>query len=125
MKTLEEQLQDLNLYINKLKRIVMNESSFSLGNTRIVSRARIDDVICCMQASYPKDYTDFVKRNGTKKLQTYLCFQQLLAVSTKKFVLSSGHYSVDYAKFMSVINTLVQTMTREMKMVIEDSSFKL
>ena len=96
MKTLEEQIRDFNLYLNKLKRVVSTEKSFSFGNVKIVSKAKIDDVICCIQSSYPSDYKDYVKRNGVKSLQTYLYYQQVLNIATKKFILSSGHYQVDF-----------------------------
>ena len=125
MKTLEEQLEDLNTYLKKLKRVITTECSLNLGKTKIVNRARIDDVLCCIQASYPEDYTDFVKRNGIKKLETYLCFQQLLSVATKKFLFSSKHYSINYPYLESLIKTFMQTAKKEMKTVIEDSSFKL
>ena len=125
MKTLDEQLQDLKLYLNKLKRIVTNESSFSLGNKRIISKARVDDIVCCVQANYPDDYTEYVKRNGIKSLQSHLCYQQLLAVVTKKFILSPNHYLIDFARFMSLLNMLVQTMEKEKVRVVNDNSFKL
>ena len=125
MKTLDEQLQDLKLYLIKLKRIVTNESSFSLGNKRIISKARVDDIVCCVQANYPDDYTEYVKRNGIKSLQSHLCYQQLLAVVTKKFILSPNHYLIDFARFMSLLNMLVQTMEKEKVRVVNDNSFKL
>lgn len=125
METLEEQLQKLNLYLNKLKRIVSTEKTFSFGNVRIVSKAKIDDIICCIQASYPKDYEDYVKRNGIKSLQTYLYYQQILTVATKKFMLSPDQYQVDYVQLEKLIATIMQLAENEMKKVIEDSSFKL
>ena len=125
MKTLDEQLQDLKLYLNKLKRIVTNESSFSLGNKRIISKARVDDIVCCVQANYPDDFTEYVKRNGIKSLQSHLCYQQLLAVVTKKFILSPNHYLIDFARFMSLLSMLVQTMEKEKVRVVNDNSFKL
>ena len=125
MKTLDEQIQSLKSYLDKLKRIIMTESSFSFGNTKIVSKSRIDDVICCIQASYPKDYEEYVKRNGMKSLQTYVYFQQLLAVVTKKFFFSSAQYSIDINSFMGLLNTFMQTIEREKQRVIDDSSFKL
>lgn len=125
METLEEQLQKLNLYLNKLKRIVSTKKTFSFGNVRIVSKAKIDDVICCIQASYPKDYEDYVKRNGIKSLQTYLYYQQILTVATKKFMLSPDQYQVDYVQLEKLIATIMQLAENEMKKVIEDSNFKL
>ena len=125
MKTLDEQLQGLKLYLNKLKRIITNESSFSLGNKKIISKARIDDIVCCVQANYPDDFTEYVKRNGIKSLQSHLCYQQLLAVVTKKFILSSAHYSIDFTRFISLLNMLVQTMEKEKVRVESDNSFKL
>ena len=125
MKTLEEQLQDLKTYLNKLKRIIATESSFSFGNKKIVGKSRIDDIVCCIQASYPAEYTEYVKRNGLKSLQSHLCYQQLLTVTTKKFLLSSGHYLVDFDKFMSLLNMLTQTIEKEKARVINDNNFKL
>ena len=125
MKTLEEQIKDFNLYLNKLKRVVSTEKSFSFGSVRIVSKAKIDDVICCIQSSYPPDYKDYVKRNGVKSLQTYLYYQQVLNIATKKFILSSGHYQIDYLQLEKQISTLSQLAQNEIKKIIDDNSFKL
>lgn len=125
MKTLEEQIRDFNLYLNKLKRVVSTEKSFSFGNARIVSKAKVDDAICCIQSSYPKDYQDYVKRNGIKSLQTYLYYQQVLNIATKKFMLSSGHYQIDYPQLEKLISTLSQLAQNEIKKIIDDNSFKL
>ena len=99
MKSLDEQLQDLTVYLNKLKRIIIEQASFTFGRTKIVNKARVDDVICCIQASYPQDFQEYVKRNGAKSFQTYLCFQQLLSVATRKTMLLPGCYTVDYPCF--------------------------
>ena len=125
MQTLDEQLQNLNLYLRKLKRVISTEASFSFGNTKIVSKARVDDVLCCIQASYPHDFKDYVKRNGNKSLESHLCFQQLLNVVTKKFFLSSNQYSVDYIYFEKLLNTFIQTIQKELPKVLDDNSFKL
>ena len=125
MKTLDEQLQDLKLYLNKLKRIITNESSFSFGNKRIISKSRVDDIVCCVQANYPDDFTEYVKRNGIKSLQSHLCYQQLLAVVTKKFILSPEHYLIDFARFISLLGMLIQTMEKEKTRVKSDNNFKL
>ena len=125
MKTLDEQLQDLKLYLNKLKRIITNESSFSFGNKWIISKSRVDDIVCCVQANYPDDFTEYVKRNGIKSLQSHLCYQQLLAVVTKKFILSPEHYLIDFARFISLLGMLIQTMEKEKTRVESDNNFKL
>ena len=125
MKTLDEQLQELKIYLNKLKKVVTNESTFSLGNKRIVSKTRVDDIICCVQANYPDEFTEYVKRNGIKSLQSHLCYQQLLAVVTKKFILSKEHYLIDFARFISLLGMLIQTMEKEKVRVASDNSFKL
>ena len=125
MKTLDEQLQDLKLYLNKLKRIITNESSFSFGNKRIISKSRVDDIVCCVLANYPDDFTEYVKRNGIKSLQSHLCYQQLLAVVTKKFILSPEHYLIDFARFIGLLGMLIQTMEKEKTRVESDNTFKL
>ena len=115
----------INVYLNKLKRIITNESSFSFGDLRIVNKSRIDDTLCCIQSSYPVEYTEFIKRNGTKSLQTSMFYQQLHAIVTNKFILSSNHYLVNYTQFIRALNSLMQTMTREKQKVLNDNNFKL
>lgn len=125
MKTPEEQIRDFTIYLKKLITVVTNESSFSLGNQRIISKSRIDDVLCCVQASYPKEHKEYVKRNGAKSLQSYVYLQQLCVVVTNKFVLSLNHYMIDYAMFTKIINTLLQIVKKENKSITEDNHFKL
>lgn len=125
MKTLDEQLQNLAVYLNKLKKIIQEQASFTFGRTKLVSKARIDDVLCCIQASYPQDFKEYVKRNGTKSLQTNLCFQQLLSVVTKQTIFAPGSYAIDYPYFEQLLATFNRTISNEVNKIIEDSKFKL
>ena len=125
MKSLDEQLHDLTVYLNKLRRVIIEQASFTFGKTKIVNKARVDDVVCCIQASYPQDFQEYVKRNGVKSLQTYLCFQQLLSVATNKAILMPGSYAVDYPYFEKLLSTFIKTAQGEMHKIIEDSKFKL
>ena len=125
MQTLEEELKSLGSYIQKLKKTVAMECSFTFGRNKIVSKARIDDVICCIQASYPKDYRDYVRRNGMKSLETYIYFQKLLSVATKKFVLSSNHYSIDYIELNGIADVFMSTARSEIRKIENDNNFQL
>ena len=125
MQTLDEQIEKLITYLNKLKKIVNNEKSFSFGSIKIVSKAKIDDVLCCIQASYPQDYQDYVKRNGIKSLQSHLNFQQIVNIVTKKFMLSGDHYSIDSVQLEKLLGSFSQIVKNEMKNVIKDNNFKL
>ena len=125
MQTLEEELKSLGSYIQKLKKTVAMECSFTFGRNKIVSKARIDDVICCIQASYPKEYRDYVRRNGMKSLETYIYFQKLLSVATKKFVLSANHYSIDHVELNRISDLFIATAQKEMKKIESDNNFQL
>ena len=125
MQTLDEQIEKLITYLNKLRKIVNNEKSFSFGSVKIVSKAKIDDVLCCIQASYPQDYQDYVKRNGIKSLQSHLNFQQIVNIATKKFMLSGDHYSIDSVQLEKLLGSFSQIVKIEMKNVIKDNNFKL
>ena len=125
MLNIEQELENLNSYIQKLRKIVSFDCSFTFGNTKIVNKSRIDDVICCIQASYPKDYKEYVKRNGTKSLETYLFFQKMLSVATNKWFLSSNFYAINYAELETSIQIFMNTAKKEIRKIEKDNHFQL
>lgn len=118
MQTLEEQKENINAYLKKLRRIISMENSFSFGNSKIVSKSRIDDIICCVQASYPDAFRDYIKKNGPKSLETQTYFLKLVEISTKKFFLSQDHYIVSLLDFDKCLSAFSQTMKRETQKVV-------
>ena len=66
-----------------------------------------------------------VRRNGMKSLETYIYFQKLLSVATKKFVLSSNHYSIDYIELNGIADVFMSTARSEIRKIENDNNFQL
>lgn len=113
---------DIKKYLKKLLAVIEYESSFKLISTRIVDKKRIDDVLCCVEASWPEDYKKYMSKYDTKKLTSPLYYNQLILAIKNKFLFSTSHYSVHYNHATSAITGLIAAIDRDMSFIYSDAS---
>lgn len=104
-------------YLKKLSNTINNESSLTLMKVKIINKKKVDDILCCIEATFPDDYRDFVKKNGVKRLKSAQIYQQLLASIRRKFWLDTNSYSVLFNDVADNINALAATIESDIKKV--------
>ena len=57
-------------YLKKLIYILDNDIILSLGKNKLVKKSIIDDVICCLDASWPEIYKNYLTKKGPTRLQS-------------------------------------------------------
>lgn len=122
MENAEKNILELQKYLKKLKNIIETEASFSFGNTKIVNKKKIDDVLCCIEASIPNMYKAYLKKGGPRKLSSNKCYLQLLDAIKNKFFFSSNVYNVESACVIGCINALMKTWASDIRFVYSDES---
>ncbi len=95
---------DINLivkYFEKLQKIILHESDFTLGNKRFIKKTKIDDILCCIIGTLPDEY----KSNKSSKFSSIRTFKNLYNQLHQKFPLAPNYYMIN---FDQVNLTLVQ-----------------
>lgn len=108
-------------YLAKLKKVIENEVVFNLGNTKVVNKARVDDILCCIEGSFPKEYKDYLAKHGFMKLKSYLFLNQLHAAIKNKFLFSTTNYAVNVSQAESNINALASVLDSDLNKVLQES----
>lgn len=116
----DEATIELKKYLKKLKYLIENDASFSLFNTAIVDKKKIDDILCCVEASIPEDYRAFVKKNGAHRLKSYSNYTQLLKAIKNKFFLSSNMYKINFSEAIKYIQLYSRAIDSDIKFIYSD-----
>lgn len=110
---------ELKKYLKKLQYLIEKEASFTLVKTKIVDKKKIDDILCCIEATFPDDYKKFVK---SRKLKSYTYYIQLLEAIKNRFWLSTMVYSVRHNEAMVLIAGMLNSIESDINFVNSDQS---
>ena len=114
------QINEIKKYLKKLNRTISNEASLNLGACRFVSKKRIDDIICCVEASWPQELKNIAQNKFNEELNSLIIYKDILSNITNKTFFSSNHYFVNYDQFLNKSNLLVKTLTKEVNSTIQN-----
>ncbi len=118
----EEEVVKTNNFLKKLLSIINNEASFTLFKTKFISKIRIDDITCCIEGSFPKEYKVYGKKRGERKLNSKIVYTHLKEVVKHKFPLTPDQYLVDYKEAIQTITTFMAAYERDIKLIYKEGS---
>ena len=118
----QECTNDFKKYLKKLNLIIEMEAKLSLISSKLYDKKRIDDVMCCIEASWPEDYKKYIAKFDVKKLKTPTYYNQLIKAIKNKFLFSTDCYSVNYSKATEAISSLLISIESDMKFIYSDQS---
>ena len=115
----------LKKYLRKLLKTINEEATFTFMKVKIINKKKIDDILCCSDATFPDDYKDYVKKYGPKRLKSADHYQQLIASIRRKVWFDSNSYDVLYKDAIALIEGIISTIDRDINMVysMETSMF--
>ena len=108
-------------YLRKLKKIIETEGT-RLFKSKIINKARLDDVLCCIEGSFPQEYREHIKKKGGRKLRSCICFQEINGAIKRKFLFSSSSYSVSYQEALNLIDTMQKSFGSDLKQIFNNNS---
>lgn len=103
MLTVDESIIELKKHLKKLSNIITNNASFTFFKLKIVDKNRIDDVLCCIEASFPDEYKKLLRQKKSSGLKSIALYHSLKASIQRRFIFSSESYSVKYKDALSII----------------------
>lgn len=90
-----EETIELKKYLKKLIFVIENETTFSFFNTAFIDTKRLDDILCCIQASWPENYKAFINKKGDSKIRSSLAYKKAILAIKNKFILSPSLCTVN------------------------------
>ena len=118
----QESTLEFKKYLKKLFKMIENEATFTLISSRIYDKKRIDDVMCCIEASWPEDYKKYCSKFDTKKLRSPFYYKQLILAVKNKFLFSSSCYSVNYNSALEALSLLMKSIEADMRFIYSEDS---
>ena len=118
----QESTINFKKYLKKLLAVIERDASFVLFDTRIVDKKRIDDVMCCIEASWPEDYKKYIKKFGDRDVKSSRCYEKIILAIRNRFFFSTSCYSVKYGDALQTISMLMKTIDADMGYIYSDKS---
>lgn len=119
----EEVINELQKHLKKLSRILNEESTFGFFGAKNVSKTRVDDLLCCIEGSFPDIYKRYIDRYGvSSRIKSYRYFQQLQAVLKNKSFLNSNSYSVKIGDANQLIKSIQATLPGDIRFIFSSES---
>ena len=90
--------------------------------TKFVPQKRIDDLLCCIEGSFPEEYKEYIKTYGGSNLTGYKAYQKLLTAIRRKAFLSPESYSIKTEDVFYQIKAFQSTLKSDLKKVCESNN---
>lgn len=118
----EEFMADLEKYFNKLIKLIEYEYSFKLGNKRLLDKKRTDDILCCIEASLPKEFKLFREKIGTvdKRIRTFRNHKNLMENIKIKPPIGTSSYFINYAETIDAIYNLKKSIPADISYILQN-----
>ena len=107
-------INDIKKYLQKLNILISNNSSFIIGKYRFINKNRVDDIICCMEASWPKEIKGLAQYKKEKNIESFKIYKNFLNIITNKTFISSNHYLINYSLFKNRYNILIKSLNKDL-----------
>lgn len=120
IKNIDESISDVTKFLKKLTFAIQNESKFTFLNYKIVDKNRVDDIICCLEASMPSEYKKLIKLPSHKTYKSVDMYASLKKLLFRKFMFSSSSYFIDYGLAQSHIHSLIKIMEADIRRIYAD-----
>lgn len=118
----EESIVELKKYLIKFRSIIQHETKFSLGSSKLVDKKNIDDILCCLEATFPKEYKLYLKQQGQTKLKSGKYYLQLKGAIQNKFLWFTSFYLVRTEEALALIKSLGAALEADIRFVYSDAS---
>ena len=116
----QEEVLEIRKYLKKLESIIKKECTFNFLNLKLYNKKRIDDIICCIEGSWPDEYKKYIEKKGSTKLKTPKLYNLLSDAVKNRFLFSTSCYSVNYYMALSAITQLYTSIVQDLNFIIKE-----
>ena len=80
-----EETIELKKYLKKLIFVIEKETTFSFFNTVFIDTKRLDDILCCIEASWPEKYKAFKNKKSNSIIKSSIAYKKAILAIKNKF----------------------------------------
>ena len=118
----QESIIDFDKYLKKLRYTIEYCAVFSFIDLRILNKNVVDDIWCCLEASWPAAYKEYIAKHDKKKVKSHVYYEQLFKAVKNRFLFSSSYYKVDLNRAISAITSLSASIKQDINFICNDQS---
>ena len=116
----QEEVLEVQKYLKKLESIIKMDCTFNFFDLRLYDKKRIDDVICCIEGSWPDEYKKYIAKKSSTKLKTPKLYKLLSDAVKNRFLFSTSCYSVNYYMALSAITQLYTSIVQDLNYILKE-----
>lgn len=120
MLTVDESIIELKKHLRKLSNVIINNSSFTFFKIKVVDKNRIDDILCCIEASFPDEYKKLLRQKKGGEFKSIALYHSLRASIQRKYIFSSESYCVRYKDAQSIIAGLIVILEQDIRFLYKN-----
>ena len=109
----QEEIETLKNYFTKLKKVLMYNSDFTFFNYSLIKKSKIDDILCCILATFPDSYKNMMKQKEGKNYTSILAYSLLFNAIKNKFVLNPEVYLVSFDNVTKYLDTILRDIEKD------------
>lgn len=121
MENLTETITEIKKHLKKLIFVIDNESTFTFADIKIHKKARMDDVICCVEANFPNEYKKLIRLPQHKDYKSIAMYYSIKSLIQRKCFFSSSSYMVQYKTAIAYINNFSKVLEQDLKKLANSS----
>ena len=118
----DESFSIIKTYIDKFIRLLNNQPNFLWFKTKKVPKKRVDDILCCIEASFPDEYKALIGKYSSKNLNSYKNYQHLVQNIRIKSRFDSNNYSISYEEVIRLTTNFLSSLKTDFRNICESDS---
>ncbi len=128
MYNIDDSIMECKKYLKSLQKTINNNTKFTFFEIKVVSKSNIDDILCCLEASFPDEYKKLLKRKNinlhTDKHQhqytSLSSYQKIKESIQRKWFLSSNEYSVKYKEIPTLLENFSVNLEKDIRFLYDN-----
>ena len=113
----DEVMVEIKKYMLKLKKIIQCDATFTFFTRKLVSKKKIDDILCCIEGALPHEYAEYLKKYGINSIQSNIFLQKVHQAIKNKFLFSSDSYLVDHTNAEKMLNLFINHLREDLNLI--------
>lgn len=113
----DEIVSKLSKYITKLNKTICNNADFSWFKKKYINKKRVDDILCCIEASLPEEYRGDKKR----RYRGMVVYKQITSFIRVQSRLNKDWYAIDYTQVSACFDLFLKSVKSDIKSMNEIS----
>ena len=112
-----EDIKTLKGYFNKLQRTVLYDADFKLFSFSLIKKNKIDDILCCVLATFPPLYKRMLTMKEGKDYHSVLSYNLLLKALKRKFAFNPNVYLVDTGSANKMLSAIIKNIEQDINRI--------